>query len=123
MDFTKPTPIGSRIDKVKGGYDHNYVLNRQDDDKKMILAARVQDPDSGRVMEITTTEPGIQFYSGGFFDGSIKGKAGVAYEKFHAFCLETQHFPDSPNQPDFPSVILRPGEKYSHVCVHKFYAK
>ena len=117
MDFTKPTPIGSRIAQVEGGYDHNYVLNNSDG--SLALAASVYEPKSGRVMEIFTTEPGIQFYSGNFLDGSNKGK-GAVYNKHDGFCLETQHFPDSPNKPNFPSVVLKPGEKYMHLTVHKF---
>ena len=120
MDFTKPTAIGARIDQVEGGYDHNYVLNSSDG--SLALAASVYEPKTGRVMEISTTEPGIQFYSGNFLDGSIKGKDAV-YNKHSAFCLETQHFPDAPNKPDFPSIVLRPGEKYTHLTVHKFSAR
>lgn len=120
MDFTRPTPIGSRIAQVKGGYDHNYVLNNSDG--SLALAASVYEPGSGRVMEIFTTEPAIQFYSGNFLDGSIKGK-GAAYNKHNGFCLETQHFPDSPNKANFPSVVLKPGEKYTHLTVHKFSAR
>ena len=116
-DFTKPMSIGSRIAEVKGGYDHNYVLNKPDD--SLTLAASVYEPKTGRVMEIFTTEPGIQFYSGNFLDGSNKGK-GAVYNKHNGFCLETQHFPDSPNKPNFPSVVLKPGEKYTHLIVHKF---
>ncbi|MBA7710959.1 Aldose 1-epimerase [subsurface metagenome] len=125
MDFTKPAPIGSRIAQVPGkdpgGYDHNYVLNSGGG--KMALALRISDPDSGRVMEIHTTEPGIQFYSGNFLDGSISGKAGTVYKKHYGVCLETQHFPDSPNKPNFPSTILNPGKKYTYVAVHKFYTR
>ena len=120
MDFTKPAPVGSRIDQVEGGYDHNFVLNSSDG--SLALAASVYEPNSGRVMEIYTTEPAIQFYSGNFLDGSNKGK-GAVYNKHNAFCLETQHYPDSPNQPNFPPVILKPGEKYTHLTVHKFSAK
>ncbi len=120
MDFTRPTPIGSRIAQVKGGYDHNYVLNSSDG--SLALAASVYEPGSGRVMEIYTTEPAIQFYSGNFLDGSNKGK-GAAYNKHNGFCLETQHFPDSPNKASFPSVVLKPGEKYTHLTVHKFSAR
>lgn len=118
-DFTSPKTIGSRIKQIEGGYDINYVLNSKDG--SLALAARVRDPESGRVMEIYTTEPGIQFYTGNFLDGSFAGKDGVVYEKNGAFCLETQHFPDSPNQPNFPSTILRPGETYRHTTKHKFY--
>lgn len=123
MDFTTPATIGSRIEQVEGGYDHNYVLNRQTHGEELILAARVYEPVSGRGMEIYTTEPGIQFYSGNFFDGTTTGKDGKVYGKHYAFCLETQHFPDSPNQLDFPTTILNPGQTYTHVCVHKFYTK
>jgi aldose 1-epimerase len=120
MDFTKPTDIGARIEQVKGGYDHNYVLNSSDG--PLALAASVYEPKTGRVMEVLTTEPAIQFYSGNFLDGSIKGK-GAVYNKHNAFCLETQHYPDSPNQPNFPSVVLKPGEEYTHLTVHKFSAR
>ncbi len=121
MDFTEPTPIGSRIDQVPGGYDHNYVLNRTG--QGLSLCARVYEPTSGRVLEIHTVEPGVQFYSGNFLDGTIKGKSGKVYKKHYGFCLETQHFPDSPNQPEFPSVVLEPGQKYETVTVHRFYTK
>lgn len=118
MDFTRPTPIGARIAQVAGGYDHNYVLRKQAG--QVALAARVYEPQSGRVLEIYTDQPGIQFYSGNFLDGTVRGKGGVAYQKHHGFCLETQHYPDSPNRPEFPSVVLRPGETYKHVMIHKF---
>jgi len=118
MDFTQPTAIGLRIAQVKGGYDHCYVLNKRKAGE-MSLAARVVEPRSGRTMEIYTTQPGIQLYSGNFLDGSLKS-AGVVYEKHHGFCLETEHFPDSPNRPEYPSTILRPGETYHEVTVHKF---
>jgi aldose 1-epimerase len=121
MDFTKPIPIGSRIDQVPGGYDHNYVLNRTG--QGLSLCARVYEPTSGRVLEIHTVEPGVQFYSGNFLDGTITGKAGKVYKKHYGFCLETQHFPDSPNKPEFPSVVLEPGQKYETVTVHRFYTK
>ena len=84
------------------------------------MAARVYEPEMGRVMEVFTTEPGIQFYSGNFLDGSLTGKGGQVYQKRYGFCLETQHFPDSPNKPDFPSVVLRPGETYTQTTVYKF---
>lgn len=118
MDFLSPHTIGSRIEQVSGGYDHSYVLNREDDG--MILAARVAEPGSGRVMEVYTTEPGVQFYTGNFLDGSLTGKNGIVYKKHHGFCLETQHFPDSPNQPEFPSALLRPGETYTHSTIYRF---
>ena len=121
MDFTKPTAIGARIAQVEGGYDHNFVLRNQTG--KVALAARVVDPKSGRIMEIFTDQPGIQFYSGNFLDGTVTGKGGVVYKKHQGFCLETQHYPDSPNRPNFPSVVLRPGETYKHVMIHKFSAK
>jgi len=120
LDFTSPTVIGERIDQVEGGYDHNYVLNSSDG--SLALAGQVYDPASGRVMEVFTTEPAMQFYSGNFLDGSHKGKNAV-YEKYSGFCLETQHFPDSPNHPQFPSTVLRPGEKYTHLTIYKFSAK
>jgi aldose 1-epimerase len=117
MDFTKPTAIGERIAQVEGGYDHNYVLRAGD---PIHLAAKVVDPKSGRVMEILTDQPGVQFYSGNFLDGTVTGKGGVVYKKHYGFCLETQHFPDSPNKPDFPAVVLKPGETYKHIMIHKF---
>ncbi len=128
LDFRKPTAIGARISaddqqiKFGGGYDHNYVLNRQG--PGLSLAARVEEPDSGRVMEVLTTEPGVQFYSGNFLDGSNVGKGGVAYKHRYGFCLETQHFPDSPNQPKFPSTILKPGvDEYKTTTVYRFSTK
>ena len=131
MDFTKPTAIGARIEqdyeqlRYGKGYDHNWVLNRvpRKSDDSLTLAARVYEPTSGRMMEIYTTEPGIQFYSGNFLDGSNIGKGGRVYQHRYGFCLETQHFPDSPNKPNFPSVILKPGQKYTHVAVHRFYTR
>jgi aldose 1-epimerase len=121
MDFTSPMAIGSRIQKVPGGYDHNYVLAKPAN--KFGLCARMWEPVSGRVMEIFSTEPGIQFYSGNFLNGSIKGKAGKAYQKYFACCLEPQHFPDSPNKPHFPNTILKPGEVYKNVMTYKFSSK
>lgn len=119
-DFTKPTAIGSRIKDVEGGYDHNYVLNSSNG--SLALAASVYDQKTGRVMEVFTTEPGVQFYTGNFLDGSVKGK-GAVYNKHAGFCLEAQHFPDSPNRPNFPSVVLKPGEKYTQLTVYKFSAR
>jgi aldose 1-epimerase len=119
-DFTKPMAIGSRIKQVEGGYDHNYVLNSSDG--SLALAASVYEPKTGRVLEVSTTEPGVQFYTGNFLDGSIKGK-GAVYNKHAGFCLEAQHFPDSPNRPDFPSVVLKPGQKYTQLTVYKFSAR
>ena len=121
MGFTTAKAIGSRIGEVAGGYDHNYVLNNSDG--KLALAAQLYEPKSGRAMDIYTTEPGIQFYSGNFLDGSITGKGGRVYKKHSGLCLETQHFPDSPNKPKFPSVVLKPGQMYNHLTVHKFYTK
>ena len=122
MDFTKAMTIGSRIKQVDiGGYDHNFALNGKAGEMK--LCARVYEPTSGRIMEIRTTEPGVQFYTGNFLDGTLTGKAGKVYQKHYAFCLETQHFPDSPNRPEFPSVVLRPGQKYDITTVHKFSAE
>lgn len=121
MSFRESTAIGAWIDRVEGGYDHNYVLTSGGG--TMALAARVHEPTSGRVMEIWTDQPGIQFYSGNFLDGTITGKAGRVYGKHWGFCLETQHFPDSPNRPNFPSTILRPGETYRTRTVHKFSVK
>ena len=118
MDFRKPQAIGNRIANVKGGYDHNYVLNEEE--KGPWLAARVSEPQSGRTMEVWTTEPGVQFYTGNFLDGSLVGKGGTRYVKHFGFCLETQHFPDSPNRPEFPSTVLRKGQKYSQLTVLKF---
>lgn len=121
VDFTEPEAIGARIDQVAGGYDLNYVLNGEPPELR--LAARVTEPSSGRVMEIHTTAPGLQFYSGNHLDGSFEGLDGVIYPKYSGLCLETQHFPDSINQPDWPSVVLRPGETYRHYTVHKFSAE
>jgi aldose 1-epimerase len=118
MDFTKPTAIGARIAQVEGGYDHTFVLRNQTG--KPALAAGAYEPKSGRVLEIFTDQPGVQFYSGNFLDGSVKGKGGIVYQKHFGFCLETQHYPDSPNHPEFPSVVLRPGETYHHVMIHRF---
>jgi aldose 1-epimerase len=124
LDFTKPTAIGDRIDQLKGnpgGYDHNYVL--RGGGKGLALAARVHEPRSGRVMEVFTTEPAIQFYSGNFLSGKEKGHGGVVYRKHQGLCLEAQHFPDSVHHANFPSVILRPGETYRQTTVYKFAAK
>ncbi len=119
MDFNTPRAIGERIAQVDGGYDHTYVLSRKDDGK-MFHAARVEEPTSGRCMDVFTTEPGVQFYSGNFLDGSLIGKSGKPYVKHGALALETQHYPDSPNQPNFPSVILRPGKTYHSKTTYQF---
>jgi len=121
FDFTHPHAVGEYIQQVPGGYDHNFVLNSGG--ARLALAARVYEPENGRVMEIHTTEPGIQFYSGNFLDGSITGKSGKVYYQHYGFCLEAQHFPDSPNHPNFPSAILRPGEIYAQTTIHKFSTK
>lgn len=119
MDFNTAKPIGRDIANVKGGYDHNWVLSRSG--TGLELVAKLVHPASGRVMEVYTTEPGLQFYSGNFLDGTLTNtKGGTKYVWHGALCLETQHFPDSPNQPAFPSTILKPGETYHHTCVYKF---
>ena len=124
FDFRQPTAIGARIEqpneqlKNGGGYDHNWVLNRSGSGRQ--LAARVVEPKSGRTLEVSTTEPGVQFYSGNFLDGTITGKGGQAYQRRSGMCLETQHYPDSPNQPAFPSTILRPGASYDSQTVFTF---
>ncbi len=125
LDFRKATAIGARIDqddeqlKLGHGYDHNFVLRRAAG-APISLAARVVERNTGRVLEVWTTEPGVQFYTGNFLDGTARGKGGLTYARRSAFCLETQHFPDSPNQPKFPSVVLNPGEKYSTTTTYKF---
>lgn len=117
MDFRTPKKVGSQITEVEGGYDHNYVLNN---DGKYAMVATLTDSSSGRVIEVYTSEPGMQFYSGNFLDGTITGKNGNKYQKHYGLCLETQHFPDSPNQPYFPNTILSPGETYTQQTVYKF---
>ncbi len=125
FDFRTPTAIGARIAlddeqlRYGRGYDHNFVLNKGAD-AGPTLAARVYEPASGRVMEIYTTEPGLQFYSGNFLDGTLRGKNGVVYRHRYGFAMETQHFPDSPNKPSFPSTTLRPGEQYRSRTIYKF---
>lgn len=124
LDFTKPTTMGARIDELKkfpGGYDHNFVLNGGGGGK-LALAARAHEPKSGRVLEVFTTEPGVQLYNGIGLGKEI-GHGGVRYVKYGGFCLETQHFPDSINQPKFPSVVLRPGNEYKSTTTFKFAAK
>jgi len=122
MDFTTAKPIGRDIDKVKGGYDHNWVLNKKGNGLDKV--ASLYEPNSGRYMEVFTTQPGLQFYSGNFLDGTLTDtKGGKKYVQHAALCLETQHFPDSPNQPSFPSTILKPGETYHQVTVYKFGTK
>jgi aldose 1-epimerase len=124
FDFRKPTAIGARIEaqdqqiQVGGGYDHNFVLNSGGG--SLALAARVGEPKTGRVLEVLTTEPGVQFYTGNFLDGKLAGKGGKSYPKRSGFCLETQHFPDSPNHPKFPSTELKAGAKYQTTTVYRF---
>jgi aldose 1-epimerase len=122
MDFLRPNTIGARIKQVEGGYDHCYVLNKEPGEKGLSLAARVVAPKSGRVMEVYTTQPAIQFYSANFLDGTLHAD-GKTYGPHFAFCLETQHYPDSPNQPTFPTTVLKPGEEYEQLTVHKFSVK
>ena len=124
FDFRKPTTIGARINqadeqlKFGGGYDHNWVVNKAMG--QLGLMARVYEPTSGRVMEVYSTEPGLQFYSGNFLDGTITGKRGWVYKFRNGFCMEPQHYPDSPNQPNFPSVVLKPGQIFSNVIEYRF---
>ncbi len=124
MDFNSATTIGARINtddlqlRNAGGYDHNFVLRAGENILREV--AEVYEPDTGRVLTVLTTQPGMQFYSGNFLNGSIVGKNGRPYIKHFGLCLETQHFPDSPNHPNFPSTVLRPGERYHHVTVFKF---
>ena len=124
MDFRTGSPIGARIDDAYEqlgfalGYDHNFVLN--DFNGLLRPAATVYEPESGRTLEVLTTQPGVQFYSGNFFDGTIKGKGGVVYEKRSGFCLETQHFPDSPNHSNFPTVVLEPGDVFNETTIFRF---
>lgn len=117
MDFRRGKPIGTDLEAA-GGYDHNFVLSNFDGSLRP--AARLYEPGSGRVLEIFTTEPGMQFYSGNFLDGSLSGKGGMVYHKYTGLCLEPQHFPDAPNHPNFPSTVLRPGETYRHVSRYRF---
>jgi len=119
LDFTCEMPIGSRIEEV-GGYDLNYIINNHNG--QLTLAARVTEPESGRIMETLTTLPAVQLYTANFLDGSHKGKSAV-YNKYAGFCLETQHYPDSPNKPMFPSTILKPGQIYQHTTVYRFLTK
>jgi aldose 1-epimerase len=124
FDFRKQTAIGARIEadhqqiKHGQGYDHNWVLNRTGSD--LVPVIHVFEPTTGRTLDIATTEPGVQFYTGNFLDGTIKGKAGHVYKRRYGFCLETQHYPDSPNQPKFPSTLLKPGQEYKTSTVFTF---
>jgi len=122
MDFTTAKKVGRDIDSVKGGYDHNWVLNKKGNALEKVAA--VYEPNSGRYMEVFTTAPGLQFYSGNFLDGTLTNtKKGQKYLQHAALCLETQHFPDSPNEPAFPNTILKHGETYTQTTVYKFSAK
>lgn len=120
FDFTTPHTIGERIAQVPGGYDHNWILNQA---SGMHTAATVYEPTTGRTMEVRTTEPGLQFYTGNFLDGTLRGKNGTVYGKHAGFCMETQHFPDSPNQPKFPSTILQPGQTLQSTTTYTFGVK
>jgi len=126
FDFRAPTAIGARInaddEQVKRGrgYDHNFVINATDG--ALVHAAHVYEPTTGRTLDIYTDQPGVQFYSGNFLDGTITGKGGRVYQHRYGFCLETQHFPDSPNHPDFPSTILRPGQEFRSTTLFAFSA-
>jgi len=121
LDFTEPRPIGARIDELKpnpGGYDHNFVLNNGG--RSLALAAQVYEPKTGRSMEVHTTEPGLQLYTGNFLDGSLTSVGELICKQHSGFCLETQHFPDAVHHPNFPSVILRPSQTYRTTTVFKF---
>ncbi|HEX3856772.1 MAG TPA: aldose epimerase family protein [Verrucomicrobiae bacterium] len=124
LDFRRPTAIGARIDsddeqlKFGRGYDHNWVINKPAGE--LGLVARTTEAATGRILEVFSTEPGLQFYSGNFLDGSITGKGGTIYKRRHGFCMEPQHFPDSPNKPNFPSAVLRPGQVYRNTIICKF---
>jgi aldose 1-epimerase len=124
FDFRTPTAIGARLGqedeqlKFGGGYDHNWVIKKEFG--KLELMARVTEPESGRVLEVLSTEPGLQFYSGNFLDGTITGKGGWVYEHRAAFTMEPQHYPDSPNKPDFPSTELKPGQVYHNTIIYRF---
>jgi len=124
FDFRTPTTIGARIGqddeqlKFAGGYDHNWVINKEFG--KLSLMARVTEPESGRVLEVFSTEPGLQFYTGNFLDGTITGKGGWVYQHRDAFCMEPQHYPDSPNHPEFPTTELKPGQVYRNTIIYRF---
>ena len=126
LDFREPTPIGARIDandeqiRFGRGYDHNWIINKPAN--ALGVMATVYEPESGRIVQVSSTEPGLQFYTGNFLDGTIKGKGGWIYQRRHAFTLEPQHYPDSPNHPAFPSTVLKPGQTYRNVIAYRFYA-
>jgi aldose 1-epimerase len=127
FDFTTPTAIGARIGqadeqlKLGKGYDHNWVLNKGNGG--LTKAAEVFEPKTGRVLEVWTTEPAMQFYTGNFLDGVLPGKGGKAYPARSAFCMETQHYPDSPNKPAFPTTVLKPGSTYHTTTIYRFSAR
>ncbi len=130
LDFRKPHPIGERINarsrplSIVGGYDHNFLIRRKRREAQaLVRCARVREPDSGRILETWTTEPCVLFYSGNFLDGTLVGKRKLRYPHRYGFCLETQHAPDSPNQPSFPSIVLRPGDVYRHTTEYRFSAE
>jgi aldose 1-epimerase len=129
FDFNKSTAVGARIEqddpqlKIGKGYDHNWVLDKTGTVSAPFLAAEVYEPQSGRVLDVLTAEPGVQFYTGNFLDGTVTGKDGKVYKRRYALCLETQHFPDSPNHPDFPSTELKKGQRYHTVTIYRFSAK
>jgi aldose 1-epimerase len=118
LDFRTPKTIGAEIGAVAGGYDHNWVLTTPG--ITSLPSATLYDPGSGRLMEVFTTEPGIQFYAGNFLNWTLPGKGGNVYPKHAGLCLEAQHFPDSPHQPSFPNTILKPGETYRQTTIYKF---
>ena len=128
FDFTAPHTIGERINandeqlKLGKGYDHNWIVN-QKSSGDLTWMSTVREPTSGRMMEVWSTEPATQFYTGNFLDGTITGKGGWTYQFRNGFCFEPQHFPDSPNHPAFPTTVLNPGEKYSNTIIYKFSAK
>jgi aldose 1-epimerase len=123
FDFRRPAAIGAQIAqndeqlKFGNGFDHNFVLDRTGNTPG--LAARVEEPENGRVLEVYTTQPGIQFYTANFLDGTLAGKGGRVYPGHPAFCLETQHFPDSPNHKEFPSTLLQPGQRFESTTVYR----
>jgi len=120
LDFRSPHTLGSRIDDLvasRGGYDHTFALRSRG--AEPTPAARVTDAETGRILEVLTTQPGLQLYCGNFLDGSLMGRGGIAYHRWHAFCLEAQHFPDTPNHPSFPSAVLEPGEVYAHSVIYR----
>lgn len=122
MDFQNRKKIGTDIGKLKSGYDHNYVIDRKSD-SGLVEAASLYDPGSGRLMNVVTTQPGIQFYTGNFLNGTLTGRDGKKIVRHGALCLETQHYPDSPNQPGFPNTILEPGQTYNELTEYQFSTK